>query len=155
MRLTRFSDYSLRVLIYLGLREGQLVTIRSISDAYGISRNHLMKVVSLLTRLEYLRAQRGPGGGIRLARDPAAINLAQVIRDTEEDLNMVECFSPDGKCVISPVCRLQFVIHAALDAFMATMESHTLEDLLHPAANLSGLLNMRQDVSAASERALK
>ena len=89
MRLTRFTDYSLRVLIYLGLQDDQLVTIRKISDAYGISRNHLMKVVSLLTRMGYLKAQRGPGGGIRLARIPEDINLADVIRDTVEDLVMV------------------------------------------------------------------
>lgn len=143
MRLTRFSDYSLRVLIYLGLNDGRLVTIRSISDAYGISRNHLMKVVSLLTRLEYLEAQRGPGGGIRLARPPSEINLAQVIRDTEEDLNMVECFSKEGRCVISPACRLQVVIQAALDAFMDTFEAHTLEDLLHPSSELSCLLGVK------------
>ena len=74
MRLTRFTDYSLRVLIYLGLEQDRLVTIRSISDAYAISRNHLMKVVSLLTRMGYLNAQRGPGGGIRLARPPSEIN---------------------------------------------------------------------------------
>lgn len=144
MRLTRFSDYSLRVLIYLGLNNGSLVTIRSISDAYGISRNHLMKVVSLLTRLEYLQAQRGPGGGIRLAREPSAINLAQVIRDTEEDLHMVECFNKDGRCVISPACRLQIIIGAALDAFMETFEAHTLEDLLNPAPQLSKLLGLDQ-----------
>ncbi|MFC1740897.1 RrF2 family transcriptional regulator, partial [Pseudomonadota bacterium] len=89
MKLTRFTDYSLRVLIYLGLKDNGRVTIREISDAYGISRNHLMKVVSLLTRMEYLDARRGPGGGIALARPPAEIVIADVVRDMEDDLNLV------------------------------------------------------------------
>lgn len=142
MRLTRFTDYSLRVLIYLGLQQDRLVTIRSISDAFGISRNHLMKVVSLLTRMDYLKAQRGPGGGIRLARAPDQINLAEVILDTEEDLAMVECFDESGKCVITPACRLQHIIAEALDAYMDTFKSHTLADLMNPQARLSSLLNI-------------
>lgn len=142
MRLTRFSDFSLRVLMYLSLNDGHLVTIRSISDAYGISRNHLMKVVSLLTRLGYLEAQRGPGGGIRLARKPFEINLADVIRDTEEDLDMVECFSSQGNCVLSPECRLQSIIQSSLDAFLGTLEKYTLQDLVQPAGSLGKLLNI-------------
>jgi Rrf2 family nitric oxide-sensitive transcriptional repressor len=142
MRLTRFSDYSLRVLLYLALEQDKRVTIRRISDAYGISRNHLMKVVSLLTRMDYLKAQRGPGGGIMLARAPAQINLAEVIRDTEEDLDMVECFRVDGRCIISPACRLQHVIAEALDAFMETLAEYTLEDLLQPADELASLLGI-------------
>ncbi len=142
MRLTRFTDYSLRVLIYLGLREGHLVTIRNVSEAYGISRNHLMKVVSLLTRLGYLIAQRGPGGGIRLAMPAAQINLAKVVRDTEEDLVLVECFDPEGQCVITPVCRLQNVLGEALDAYMQTLQHYTLQDLLKPRRELSRLLDL-------------
>lgn len=142
MRLTRFSDYALRVLIYTGLEQGRRVTIRSISDAYGISRNHLMKVVSQLTRLGYLQAQRGPGGGIMLARSPAQIKLVDVIRDTEEDLAMVECFVPEGQCTISPACRLQHIIVEALDAFMKTLSHYTLEDLLDPTADLARLLDI-------------
>lgn len=142
MRLTRFSDYSLRVLIYLGLEPDRQVTIRSISDAYGISRNHLMKVVSQLTRLGYLKAQRGPGGGIRLARPPSEINLAGVIRDTEEDLSMVECFDTTGSCVIGPHCKLQQIIELALNAFMNTLHDYTLEDLLRPKAELARLLDV-------------
>ena len=83
MQLTRFTDYSLRVLIYLGIRQEEWVTIRQISDAYGISRNHLMKVVSFLASNDYLVSQRGPGGGIRLKRPPHEINLAEVIIDAE------------------------------------------------------------------------
>ncbi|NND44668.1 MAG: Rrf2 family transcriptional regulator [Xanthomonadales bacterium] len=142
MRLTRFSDYALRVMMYLGLQEQRRVTIRDISDAYGISRNHLMKVVSLLTRMGYLEAQRGPGGGIMLARPAAEINLAAVLRDTEEDLAMVECFSPQGHCVISPECRLRHAISNALEAFMQELATYSLEDLLQPPDELAGLLNI-------------
>ena len=147
MRLTRFTDYSLRVLIYLGLQPDRLVTIRCISDSYGISRNHLMKVVSLLTRMGYLKAQRGPGGGIRLAREPHQINLADVIRDTEEDLVMVECFDEDGHCIITPVCKLQNIIGQALKAYLDTLESHTLQDLLQPRKELSDLLEISEKVA--------
>jgi Rrf2 family nitric oxide-sensitive transcriptional repressor len=147
MRLTRFTDYSLRVLIYLGLQQNKLVTIRRISDAYGISRNHLMKVVSLLTRTGYLKAQRGPGGGIRLARSPDEINLADVITDTEEDLVMVECFDEEGNCVITPVCKLQQVIGEALKAYIRTMKEYTLSDLLDEEEDLSKLLEIPEKVA--------
>lgn len=142
MRLTRFTDYALRVLTYLGLRADEWVTIRCISDAYGISRNHLMKVVSQLTRAGYLVAQRGPGGGIRLARPPREINLGDVIRDTEEDLVMVECFSEDGQCVITPACRLKYVIDEALKAYLDTVQKFTLADLLEPSEALSEILHI-------------
>jgi Rrf2 family nitric oxide-sensitive transcriptional repressor len=147
MRLTRFTDYSLRVLIYLGLQQGRLVTIRCISDAYGISRNHLMKVVSLLTRLNYLNAQRGPGGGICLAKPPEDINLADVIKDTEEDLVMVECFDDNGNCVITPECKLQHILRQALNAYIETLNTHTLQDLLEPEKELSLLLKISDKVT--------
>ena len=147
MRLTRFTDYSLRVLIYLGLQQDELITIRKISEAYGISRNHLMKVVSLLTRMGYLTAQRGPGGGIKLARPPEEVNLADVIRDTEEDLVMVECFDKDGHCVITPVCRLQHVIGEALNAYISTLENYTLLDLIDSKSELARLLSISRDAA--------
>lgn len=147
MRLTRFTDYSLRVLIYLGLQDEQLVTIRKISDSYGISRNHLMKVVSLLTRVGYLTAQRGPGGGIRLARDPQDINLADVIRDTEEDLVMVECFDKEGHCVLTPACKLHNIIEEALDAYIRTLRKYTLQDLIDPKSELAHLLQVKRDAA--------
>ena len=142
MRLTRFSDYSLRVLIYLGLHRDGPVTIREISDAYAISRNHLMKVVSNLTRLGYVDARRGPGGGLALASHPADMNLARIIEDTEEDMNLVECFQPNGKCVIDPVCRLRVSLRQALDAYMESLARFTLDDLLQPQADLSRLLDI-------------
>ena len=147
MKLTRFTDYSLRVLIYLGLKDDGRVTIREISEAYGISRNHLMKVVSLLTRMGYLTAQRGPGGGIKLARPPEEINLADVIRDTEEDLVMVECFDKGGNCVITPVCKLHHIISEALDAYITTLRKYTLIDLIDPRSELTRLLQLERDAA--------
>lgn len=142
MRLTRFTDYSLRVLIYLGLKDDGRVTIREISDAYGISRNHLMKVVSLLTRMGYLDARRGPGGGIALARPPKEIVIADVVRDMEDDLNLVECFCEGGTCVIKPMCELQRALHKALNAYLETLEQYTLLDLIKPRSQLIEVLGM-------------
>jgi len=142
MKLTRFTDYSLRVLIYLGLRNDGRVTIREISDAYGISRNHLMKVVSLLTRMGYLDARRGPGGGIALARDPGEIVIANVIRDMEDDLNLVECFCLDGHCVIKPMCQLKVALRQALEAYLQTLDRFTLLDLIRPRSKLSEALGV-------------
>jgi len=142
MKLTRFTDYSLRVLIYLGLKDNSRVTIREISDAYGISRNHLMKVVSLLTRMGYLDARRGPGGGIALARPPGEIILADVVRDMEDDLNLVECFCEGGECVIKPMCKLKTALSQALAAYLDTLERYTLLDLLRPRNQLAEVLGM-------------
>ncbi len=142
MKLTRFTDYSLRVLIYLGLRDDGRVTIREISEAYGISRNHLMKVVSLLTRKGYLDARRGPGGGIALARPPEEIVVAEVIRDMEDDMNLVECFCSDGKCTIKSMCQLKKVLTEALKAYLVTLEKYTLTDLLKPAGGLRQVLGI-------------
>jgi Rrf2 family nitric oxide-sensitive transcriptional repressor len=142
MKLTRFTDYSLRVLIYLGLKDDSRVTIREISDAYGISRNHLMKVVSLLTRMGYLDARRGPGGGIALARPPGEIILADVVRDMEDDLNLVECFCEEGECVIKPMCKLKSALNQALAAYLDTLERYTLLDLLRPRNQLAEVLGM-------------
>jgi Rrf2 family nitric oxide-sensitive transcriptional repressor len=142
MKLTRFTDYSLRVLIYLGLKDDGRVTIKEISEAYNISRNHLMKVVSLLTRMGYVDARRGPGGGIALARSAADIVIADVVRDMEDDLNLVECFCAEGTCIIKPVCELKAVLGQALAAYLETLEGYTLKDLLRPKAQLVQVLGM-------------
>jgi Rrf2 family nitric oxide-sensitive transcriptional repressor len=142
MKLTRFTDYALRVLIYLGIRQEDRVTIREISDAYHISRNHLMKVVSNLTRMGYLDARRGPGGGITLSRHPSEISIAQVVCDMEEDMNLVTCFDQDGQCVIQPVCRLRGALDQALSAYIQTLETYHLQDLLEPKNSLSRILHI-------------
>jgi Rrf2 family nitric oxide-sensitive transcriptional repressor len=106
-----------------------------------------MKVVSNLSRLGYIEAQRGPGGGICLARPASEIILAEVICDMEEDLNMAECFSPTGRCTISPVCRLQGFLRKALQAYLDTLEAITLEELLHPTKELQKLLDIRHQAA--------
>ena len=118
------------------------MTIKEISDAYNISRNHLMKVVSLLTRMGYVDARRGPGGGIALARPATEIVIADVVRDMEDDLNLVECFCDEGSCIIKPVCELKVVLSEALAAYLQILEGYTLRDLLRPRAQLARVLGM-------------
>lgn len=130
MRLTNFSDYALRVLMFAGTKESGRITIDETSRFYGISRAHLMKVVNALTRAGYLTAVRGRSGGLVLGREPADIRLGDVIRATEPDFALVECFTPQNRCVISSRCRLRGVLHEALDAFVATLDRYTLADLI-------------------------
>ena len=144
MRLTRHTDYALRVLTYLGLKDREdLSTIREISDRYGISENHLMKVVHRLGQAGIIETIRGRGGGIRLAHDPADINIGQVFRICEDDMRLVECFNADtNTCPIAPVCALPSVLDEALAAFMAVVDRHTLEDTLQPRRELARILKI-------------
>lgn len=129
MRLTNFSDYALRLLLYAAAREDRLVTIEEAAEVYGISRAHLMKVANHLTRTGYLKAMRGRAGGLTLARPPAQIRLGDVVRATEPDFELAECFSPEGRCIITPGCRLRGAFREALAAFSATLDRYTLSDL--------------------------
>ncbi|HEX5421374.1 MAG TPA: Rrf2 family transcriptional regulator [Gammaproteobacteria bacterium] len=141
MQLTRFTDYSLRVLISVGLSGERGVTIGEIAKQYGISRNHLMKVVQGLARAGYLETLRGKGGGLRLALPAADINLGEVVREAES-LNVVPCFEHGGDkpCAIAPVCILSRVVREALQAFLAVLDRYTLADLLEPGHTLQRLL---------------
>jgi Rrf2 family nitric oxide-sensitive transcriptional repressor len=130
MRLTNFSDYALRVLLFAAARKDTLITIEETARVYGISRAHLMKVVNQLTRSGFLKAVRGRSGGVELAMRPNKIRLSDVVRATEPDFALVECFGSGNCCVITPRCRLRGVLTEALAAFMATLERYTLEDLL-------------------------
>ena len=134
MRLTRFSDYSLRVLMYAATQSERLITIEEVAKTYRISRTHLMKVCNQLTKAGFLRATRGRSGGLTLARPPSEIGIGAVLRLTEPDFELVECFGGGKDCVIAPRCRLQGVLHEALAAFLATVDRYTLADLmLNPA----------------------
>ena len=130
MRITGYTDYSLRVLIYLAVQGDRLATIQEVADRYDISKNHLMKVVHQLTRKGYLDSIRGKKGGIRLRMAPAEVNLGVLVREMEPDLSLVECFGPDNTCVISPVCSLKGVLGEALDSFLATLDRYSLADIV-------------------------
>ena len=141
MRLTTFSDYSLRVLIYLGLRRERLVTITDIAEAYGISKNHLMKVVHQLALAGYVETVRGKGGGIRLKKPPAKISLGAVVRTCEQESVLVECFDAESsQCRIESTCVLRGLFHQAMEAFFKTLDHYTLADLLKPEKGLSSAL---------------
>jgi Rrf2 family nitric oxide-sensitive transcriptional repressor len=141
MRLTTFSDYSLRVLMYLGVHGECLATIGEIARAYGVSENHMMKVVHHLAQHGYIETTRGKGGGMRLARPPEKINVGEVIRGTEENLALVECFDKaNSDCRIEPACVLKGVLRRAVDAFFVALERYTLADLLVTKPKLTKLL---------------
>jgi Rrf2 family nitric oxide-sensitive transcriptional repressor len=141
MRLTAFTDYCLRALIYVALKRGELATIDEIAERYAINRNHLVKVIFRLGQLGYLDTMRGKGGGVRLAKDPAKINLGTLVRQTEDDLALVECFQDENcSCVIEPACVLRKALHQALDAFFRTLDEYTVADLLRPSNSLARLL---------------
>lgn len=142
MRLTRYTDYALRVLIYLGVQGEDLATISEISERYAISRNHIMKVVYELGRLGYIETIRGKGGGIRLRRRPEDINIGELVRRTESDLHIVECFGQGSACRLTPSCTLKSVLGEALGAFLATLDRYTLADLLEPRRELRRLLQV-------------
>ena len=130
MRLTNFSDYALRVLMYAAAKGDRLITIDETAKVYGISRAHLMKVANQLTRAGFLKSVRGRSGGLSLARRPESIRLGDVLRATEPDFALVECFRAGNKCVITPRCRLRGVLREALAAFSGTLDRYTLADLL-------------------------
>jgi Rrf2 family nitric oxide-sensitive transcriptional repressor len=130
MRLTNFSDYAFRILIYAAARRDRLITIEETARAYGISRAHLMKIANMLTRAGYLKAVRGRTGGLTLGRSPDEIRLGDVMRATEPDFALVECFTAENRCIITPNCRLRGVLGEALDAFVGTLDRYTLTDLM-------------------------
>ena len=147
MKLTLFTDYSMRVLIYLGARPERLCSIAEIARAYRISQNHLMKVVNQLARQGYVQSVRGRSGGIRLGRPPQDINLGALIRDTEDGLQLVDC----GSCAVSRACGVTGVLSEALAAFLGVLDRYTLADMLTRRRDLRELLLM--DVVAAPEAA--
>ena len=137
MRLTSFTDYSLRALMFLATRPEHRATIAEIAAAFDISENHLMKVVHFLGREKLLTTSRGKYGGIALSQAPSAINLGRVVRITETSTLPAECFDrKNNRCVITPVCQLKGVLMEAVKAFNATLDRYTLADLLHPKAKL-------------------
>ncbi|AZR41924.1 RrF2 family transcriptional regulator [Marinobacter salarius] len=131
MHITRYTDYSLRVLVYLAAQGDELATIQQIADSYEISRNHLMKVVHQLNKKGYIETVRGKKGGMRLQMAPRDINVGTLVRETEQDLSVVECFSSGDACRITPVCGLKSMFGEALAAFLEVLDRYTLADIIH------------------------
>ncbi len=147
MQLTLYTDYSLRVLIYLGIRPGQQATITEISKSYGISRNHLVKVVHNLSGLGYIKTSRGRGGGMLLAYNPKDINVGEVVQKTEANFDLVECFDKENNtCPISPACALIKALKVARSSFLDVLNQYTLEDVVANADQLAPLLEI--DISS-------
>jgi Rrf2 family nitric oxide-sensitive transcriptional repressor len=130
MQLTNFSDYTLRLLMYAAAQKDRLITIEETAELYGISRTHLMKIANMLTRAGYLKSVRGRSGGLMLGKRPEKIRLGDVIRMTEPGFALVECFSADDRCVITPRCRLRGALKEALAAFLECLDRYTLTDLM-------------------------
>ncbi len=151
MRLTVYTDYALRVLMFLAVHPEPRPTIGEIAASYGISRNHLMKVVYELGLAGYIETARGKRGGLRLARPAAAIGLGEVIRQTEPDLALVPCFDPiNAACALTPACKLRSVLHLAQAAFLRVLDDHTLADLVENRLVLDGLLSRESSAPAAA-----
>ncbi|TVR98335.1 MAG: Rrf2 family transcriptional regulator [Rhodospirillales bacterium] len=146
MRLSQFSNFAIRLLMYSALRQGQVSTVANMARAYGISGEHLKKAAAELGRLGYLTTERGRRGGYRLALDPGAIRIGDVIRQTEGSLALVECFEPaTNTCPLITACQLRVALHEATEAFFAALNRYTLADLIAKPDTLTPLLGIHSD----------
>lgn len=144
MRLTSFTDYSLRVLIYLAAEPQRRATIAEIANAFQVSENHLTKVVHFLGKSGWLANVRGKGGGLALAKSPEQVIVGHVVRDTEGVPLPAECFSVEGgHCSIAPICQLRDVLGEAVNAFYLVLDAYTLADLVHNREALAGVMFIR------------
>jgi Rrf2 family nitric oxide-sensitive transcriptional repressor len=153
MRLTLHTDYALRVLIYTGLKGEELSTINEIAEHFDVSKNHLMKVVHQLGQKGYLETIRGRNGGIRLAMKPQRINIGAVVRETEDELELLGCLQGSGYCRIERECVLKKAVREATKAFIAVLDQYTLADLIRPGKALSRLLEIDWTAPAAKSPA--
>lgn len=134
MRLTDYTDYTLRVLMYCAANPDRLVTIAELAEHYGLSKNHLMKIVNDLARQGVIETTRGRGGGMRLLRAPTQIVVGEIVRRTETDFRIVECFDVGSNaCLLSPTCRLKGVFDGAMQAYFNVLDGVTLADIADPA----------------------
>jgi Rrf2 family nitric oxide-sensitive transcriptional repressor len=134
MRLTDYTDYTLRVLMYCALHPERPVTIAELAEGHGVSKNHLMKIVNDLARQGLLQTTRGRGGGLRLLKNPADIGIGDVVRASETDFRMVECFDASySRCTLTPHCQLKQVIQSALSSYLAALDKVTLADITRPS----------------------
>lgn len=129
MQLTIFTDYGLRSLIYMAVHRDRLCSVKEIAEHYGISRNHLVKVIHRLSQLNYIISSKGKGGGIKLNGDPTKLRLGDLVQSLEPHMNMVECFSADrNTCRIVSSCQLKHYLQEATLAFVETLNKYTLAD---------------------------
>ncbi|MBI40791.1 MAG: Rrf2 family transcriptional regulator [Leptospiraceae bacterium] len=145
MQLTTFSDYSLRILIHASLKAPDFSTVGEVSSRFGISRNHVMRIVQFLGQQGLLHNVRGKSGGFTLGRPATEISIGQVVRVTEQNLTIAPCFSEEsqeGRCRIEPSCRLTGILKEALGAFLMVLDGYTLQDLLQGSRGLRQLLGM-------------
>lgn len=136
MRMTSFTDYSLRVLIFLALKGDERSSVAEIADKYHVSKNHLVKVVHNLSKLGFVTSFKGKGGGLILAIPSHELNLGKLISALEGRSNLLECFSDSGACVINPVCSLKVILQKAEREFFKSLETYTLEDLVRNKSKL-------------------
>ena len=143
MRLTIYTDYALRMMMYLAINDDELATIAEIADSYGISKAHLMKVAHQLGIAGYIETVRGRRGGLRLAKPAKAISLGEIVRQTEPDMAVIACLKPiDAPCVIKRCCVLRGALEKAGLAFVEVLDGYTLSDLVQPRARLRKLLSV-------------
>lgn len=147
MRLTRYTDYSLRVLIHLALHDDRLCSIGEISHAYGISHNHLMKVVNALAHHGFVETVRGRSGGMRLARSGVDISVGEVVRRTEEGLQLADC----SDCTLAPACGLTGVLAKGVQAMLDVFDAYSIADLLTDPATMRRMLNRQSPIGIGAD----
>jgi Rrf2 family nitric oxide-sensitive transcriptional repressor len=149
MRLTVYTDYTLRVMIYLTLKYpgGEVATIDEMARAYSISRNHLMKIVNELSQSGFIETTRGRAGGARLARAPRLISLGEVVRMAEKDFAVVQCqdVAMESDCAVFQACNLKRALHRAVDAFMQELDKMTFDEAVGAPAVAASMLGMTVD----------
>lgn len=131
MHLTIFTDYGLRTLMFLAAHPDRLCSVKEVAEAYGISRNHLVKVVHRLAQLGYIESSKGKGGGIKLAQPPEKLKLGDLVRALEPNMNIVECFNRDtNTCRVTGSCQLKHYLFDAKQAFLSSLDNRTLADTI-------------------------
>lgn len=132
MQITRYTDYALRLMMYLATHDPRRVTIGEVAECYDISRNHLMKVAQLLSNEGYVTGVRGKNGGLHLAHPAEQLNIGELVRLTEQHTTLVDCFAGGAGCLLTPACHLKKVFAEALESFFVALDQYTLADLVTP-----------------------
>lgn len=151
MRLTKQTNYAIRMMMYCGAREpGALSRVQEIAKAYGVSELFLFKILQPLVEARLMETVRGRKGGVRLARPAGDITLYEIVRVTEENFAMAECFENDtAECPLIDSCSLNAALYKALNAFFAVLQQYTIEDLVQDRPHMRALLGMMEAEKAA------